>query len=133
MENQIQNFEIKFELEVRVGPREHREGGLFRRVISAQNLDIARKIAEAMLGEEVFRWQYLSKVSSVEQTKEKSPISSFCSEHYTWERVLQGLGLWGTGTFKQVVHHKKDDMPITSGFFFSPDQAEHVLTCDLRP
>ena len=93
----MQNFEIKFGLEVKVGHRQYREGGLFGRIISAQSPGVAQKIARAMLGEEVFSEQYLSEVLSVEPTEKEPRISSFCPKHYTWERVLQKLGFAGTG------------------------------------
>lgn len=129
----MQGFAIKFALEVRTGLRKHREGSEFGRIIEAQNLAIAVRIAEAMIGEEVYVWQYLSEVLSVTSTQEKPFISPLCTSHCVWERVLQRLGLTGTGETVQFVQYQTIGPVITSGILFSPDQIEHVLSCALRP
>lgn len=133
----MQRFAIKFALEVRTGLRKHREGSEFGRIIEAQNLAIAERIAEAMIGEEVFAWQYLSEILSVTSlgsfTQEKPFISPLCTSHCVWERVLQRLGLTGTGETVQFVQYQTAGPVITSGILFSPDQIEHILSCALRP
>jgi len=129
----MQKFAIKFALEVRTGPREHREGSEFGRIIEVQNLAIAEKIAEAMIGEEVFAWQYLSKVLSVTPTQENPFISPLCTSHCVWERVLQRLGLTGTGETVQFLRYQTVRPVIISGIVFSPDQIQHILSCALRP
>ena len=129
-----QNFAIVFELEVKTGAREYREGGAFGRTIFAQNEELARKIAEAMIGEEVYFWQYLSKIKSVTPTDNDPVISSFCAEHYTWERVLQKLGLWGDEeTVQFYSYHQANAASISSGIFFTPTQIRHVLSNASRP
>ncbi len=129
----MQRFAIKFALEVRTGPpRGHREGSEFGRIIEVQSLAIAEKIAEAMIGEEVFAWQYLSKVLSVTSTQEKPFISPLCTSYCVWERTLQRLGLTGTGETVQFLHYQTARPAITSGIVFTPDQINHVLSCTLR-
>lgn len=129
----MQRFAIKFALEVRTGLRKHREGSEFGRIIEVQNLAIAERIAEAMIGEEVYAWQYLSKILSVTFTQEKPFISPLCTSHCVWERVLQRLGLTGTGETVHFVQYQTAGPVMTSGILFSPDQIEHVLSCTLRP
>lgn len=73
-----------------------RQGGEFRRVIYAQSLEIAEKIALAMLGEEVYRGQYLDEILSVERTRSATPHISTFNHDYAWERVLQAFGLQNT-------------------------------------
>ena len=130
----MRNFKIVFELEVKISSRNYREGGVIGRVISAQSLEIAQKIAEAMIGEEIFSRQYLAKIISIISTDENAFISSFCLEHYTWDRILQRLGLWGEG---QAVNFyfsfNKKAEPVKSGIFLSPAQIKHVLARDLKP
>lgn len=88
------NFELTFGLAVRTDVRKLRQGGKLQRVISAQGLRIAQKIALAMLGEEVYRGQYLDEVLSVKLTRKKmTPHISTFNHDYTWERVLQALQL----------------------------------------
>lgn len=129
----MQKFAIKFALEVRIGPLKHREGSEFGRIIEVQSLAIAKKIAEAMIGEEVFAWQYLSKVLSVTSTQENPFISSFCADHYTWERVLQRLGLWGNGETVQFCSYQAGAASIPSGIFFNSIQILRILSDTLRP
>ena len=128
-----QNFAIVFELEVKTGAREYREGGAFGRTIFAQNEELARKIAEAMIGEEVYTWQYLSKVKDVVPTDDDPFISSFCANHYTWERILQRLGLWGNGETVQFHFYQAGIMSIPSGISLTPAQIKHVLPSALKP
>lgn len=134
----MQNFEIKFGLEVKVDPREYREGNLFGRIISVQTHEIARKIAEAMLGEEVFPLQYLSKVLSVEPTDKEPFISSYCSRDYTWERVLQRLGFIVSLESGEIIIFSSHQVSpasraeIISGISFNPKQIQRVLTCVLK-
>lgn len=90
-----------------------REGQGFERIISAPDGQIAKKIAEAMLGEEVFPILYLGRVLSVQRTKLKSGLSTFC-DFYTWERVLYRLRL--------ILDQKISGQDTFDGFrYFSPD------------
>lgn len=129
----MQRFEIKFALEVKTGPCKHREGWEFKRTIEAQNLVIAERIAKAMIGEEVYVWQYLSKVLSVTPTLKGPFISSLCTSPCVWERVLQRFGLIGTGETVQLLRYQAARSVIVSGVVFTPDQIRHVLSCALRP
>lgn len=129
----MQNFEIEFGLEVKIGPRKHRQGNLFKRIISAQTLEIAKKVAEAMLGEEVYAWQYLSEVLSVTPTEKDPFISPLCTFCCVWERVLQRLGLVGTGETVQFLHYQTAHSVIISGVAFTLDQIQRILSHALRP
>ena len=79
--------------------RTAREGREFSRIISAPDKWIVKKIASAMLGEEVFTLPlplpsplYLSQVLSVEKTNLKPQLNVFY-DLYPWERVLRRLQL----------------------------------------
>ena len=76
-----------------------RKGPEFSRIISASDKWIAKKIASAMLREEVFPLplplpspRYLSQVLSVERTNLKPQLNVFY-DLYPWKRVLQRLQL----------------------------------------
>lgn len=62
------------------------------RIIVADDLNSAKRIGEAMLGEEVNASEYLGKLLSVEKTDEPADICSW-DENFTWNRVLENLGL----------------------------------------
>jgi hypothetical protein len=85
------NFKLVFKTVV---PRKDGWGDGYgtNRVISADNIEVAKKIAEAMSGEEIYPLQYIGKVVSVYKTKLRPDLSSF-SDEYTWNRVFNRLGL----------------------------------------
>ncbi len=85
-------FRLIFELVVKTGHLQFREGSAVGRIIVARDLESAKRIAEAMIGEEIFRWQYLDKVIEVSPTTREPHISTF-GDDYTWNRVLTTLGL----------------------------------------
>jgi len=90
-------FEIKFQLGV-IDNGKRREGSISFRIITAQDQEIAAKIAEAMLGEVIYRLErgpttiFLEKIQSIESVN-KLPWISSEDIRKTWERVLQRLGL----------------------------------------
>lgn len=127
------NFKIVFKLEVKTNNREYREGPTFERIITAQNRRIAKKVAKAMIGEEVYVQQYLSKVQSVTPTDEEPFISPFCTSRCVWDRVLQRLGFWGDGQVVLFTYHQADLATIQSGILFTPKQIRRVLRSILKP
>lgn len=62
------------------------------RIIVADDLNSAKRIGKAMLGEEVNASEYLGKLLSVEKTDEPADIYSW-DENFTWKQVLKNLGL----------------------------------------
>lgn len=67
--------------------------GEYSRVIVADNLEIAQKIADAMQGEEVYVNEWLEKILSVKPTDETPNIYSWDDGSHTWKQVLRQLNL----------------------------------------
>jgi len=65
----------------------------FSRVIIADDQKMAEKIADAMIGEEVYADERLSRVLSVRETEEEPDIVSFDDGSNTWQQTLKKLGL----------------------------------------
>ena len=86
----MQNFELVFLTNFHGDPiKGHgKYDGTFKRVIVAKNLDDAKMIGNAMLNEEVYLYEYLEKLVSVELTKNSPGIFVFGDGAYTWQRVL---------------------------------------------
>jgi hypothetical protein len=91
------NFRLVFATEIiekSAGNKIVREGRGFGRVISAPDKQIAEKIANAMLGEEVFPLPlYLGQVLSVEETDLPPRLNGFLCDSDIWDRVLFRLRL----------------------------------------
>jgi len=66
--------------------------GQLSRVILVESLEVARKIAKAMKGEEVYAREFLDKVVSVKETDKETSLVSWDVD-YTWQHVLDKLKL----------------------------------------
>lgn len=108
------NFELVFSLEAKrkkgdkivVG-----DSGLVKRVIIADNKEIAEKLGLAMVGEEIFPMQYIKTLLSVGSTASSPFLNSFSGE-YTWGRVLARLGLEESDT---LFNYRTREKPTTEG------------------
>ena len=122
------NFKIIFItefIEKIEGIRTLREGQEFSRVISAPDKQIAEKIANAMLGEEVFCLPlYLGQVLSVKIINLKPQLNAFC-DCCVWERVLHRLRL--------ILDQEVSGQDTFNGFkYFSPDDSGKKTKVGLR-
>jgi hypothetical protein len=90
-EFEMPNFKLTFEMffEDEDTPFNTRH---YIRVIVADNLITALKIAEAMVGEEVYAREYLIRPVTVTETEEAPEISAW-NENETWSRVLRNMDL----------------------------------------
>lgn len=86
------NFELLFRMRVEDDDKSL-DTDTFMRVIVADNLEMAQKIAEAMLDEEVYAREYLEYLLSLQPTNEFPDINAWDDGSYTWTRVLKTLGL----------------------------------------
>lgn len=67
--------------------------GIITRVILAKNIDEAKEIGNAMLGEEVYLAEYLKGLAGVVPAGEPVGIYVFDGGNYAWQRVLEKLQL----------------------------------------
>lgn len=106
-----------------------REGNHFSRIIETSDEKCAEVIAKAMVGEEIYPHTYLAGVKSVKETPDDPSISSFCSEHYTWERVFSVLALSGglRGPL-QLIRYSAGRTELISGVIFSQSQRRTALS-----
>ena len=68
------------------------DSGCVKRVIIVNDVEIARQIGLATVGEEILPLQYVETLISVNPTDDPPFLNSFSAE-YTWGRVLARLGL----------------------------------------
>lgn len=127
-------FEIKFQLGV-IDSGKRREGSISFRIITAQDQEIASKVAEAMLGEVIYRLErgptviFLEKIQSVESV-DKLPWISSEDIQKTWDRVLQRLGLSNKDVEFIAGGHRATIAGIN---LFTLSQRERVLKTEIPP
>ena len=68
------------------------ETGKFTRIVIADNLQLAERIAKAMVGEEIYANECLTDPVTVTETEEEPEISSW-NEDETWKRIIENMGL----------------------------------------
>ena len=88
----MKNFKIIFQTYTYDANGDEKPANHWIRIIVAQSLDWAKKIAKAMRDEEVDRELYLSDPVLVEETGEDPDINSLDSAE-TWSWVIGNLGL----------------------------------------
>lgn len=132
------NFELVFSTKLAMqggdGQEIMREGNELRRIISASDAQVARVIAKAMLGEEVFPVIYLGKVLSVAKTNLRPQLNTF-SDCYMWGRVLSRLHLMldsaisGEDTFEGFKYFSPDGSArkMRVGIKFTKAQWGHLM------
>ena len=76
------------------------------RVIMAENLDQAKRIADAMLGEEARAQEHLNFVRKVVETQDEPDMKSFTPEK-TWERTIYHLYLSETENAERILYNGK--------------------------
>jgi hypothetical protein len=121
------NFEITFAIETveqKEDKRVIKRVGSFRRIVSLPSEEIAEKIAEAMLGEEVLPVIYLGQVLSITKTKRRPYLGDFC-DCYIWERVLRRL--------RPLSSSQVSGQDAFDGFkYFSPNGSARRIRVGLR-
>ncbi len=127
-------FELAFATEVGVGAR---EGNLVYRVIICQGVEIAQRIASAMVGEEDtvparFR---LTRVHRVESS-EKFPNIYSEDDNKTWARALKKLAITDQEKVMFLYITRISGKTEKVGVFFTPRQLREMFpegefTCSL--
>lgn len=86
-------FELKFNSSVNEGHRGVLVAGKIKRVIYAEEREIALQIGKAMLWETVNQDQFLSALTEVKEVYEGEEYTLCYSSKFTWGRVLDNMGL----------------------------------------
>ena len=89
----MEKFELVFQSAYDDGTGDLQEGDEWKRVIGAQNLLSAEKIAKAMLGEEIAASEWLNKVIRVKKTDKTANLYTWGDGTDIWNRVFERTGI----------------------------------------
>ncbi len=105
----MRNFKIIFETYILDGNGGEKPAGPWVRIIVAQSLEWAEKIAAAMKDEEVQSGLFLGDPVIVEETGEDPNVNSL-DDAETWTWVIGSLGLDDDDV--ELIHHPSDPKTI---------------------
>ncbi len=131
-------FELEFVTAVKEPGKKEREGHIVNRAVLCQGIEVAQKIAEAMVDEKVITLPSNSatiKLTGVFEVKPCDKFPNIFSENSdeTWARVLENLKIsdQNKALFLYVVRASGKKEKV--GVFFSPRQLREILPEETHP